>query len=312
MTINAHLDEFEGYAVIEYSQDDTLPADGSKAIRIGLDWDAHDAGQSFLDLFAAFLDAPGSGDVRAFLVGDWGGTGEGNDSEPVVEALVSARDKLPHLRHLFLGEMTMEESEISWITQSDVSPIFEAYPALETLFIRGGNDLRLGKPRHACLRKLVIETGGMSGEVVREVASAELPELSHLELWLGDEGYGNDVSDDDVRGLLSDGPIAKLTHLGLRDDCNADATAKVIAEIGVPSTLRSLDLSLGTLGDDGAAALAGSSWLNQLSSLDLHYHYVSAEVVSRLKEIVPKVNADDVQEPDDWDGGPHRYVAVGE
>lgn len=312
MTINAHLGEFEGFAVIEYSRDDALPADGSKAIRIALDWDAHESGDSFLDLFAAFLNTPGSRDLQALLIGDWGGTGEGNDSGPVVEALVSARDRLPNLRHLFLGEITMEESEISWITQSDVSPLFEAFPTLETLYLRGGNDLRLGKPKHTSLRKLVIETGGLSGELVREVTSAAFPELLHLELWLGDDGYGNDVSEDDVRGLLSTGPCAKLTHLGLRDDCNADSTAKVLAEVGVPSTLRSLDLSLGTLGDEGSTALAGSAWLSQLASLDLHHHYVSADLVSRLKAIVPEVNADDVQEPDDWDGEPHRYVAVGE
>ncbi|MAT72639.1 MAG: hypothetical protein CMJ58_24430 [Planctomycetaceae bacterium] len=312
MTINAHLDEFQGLPVVDFSCDSALPSDGSKAIRIALDWEAHDSGQSFLDLFAAFLDAPGSAEVLALLIGDWGGTGEGNDSGPVVEALVSARDRLPNLRHLFLGEMTMEESEISWITQSDVSPIFEAFPLLETFCIRGGNDLRLGKPRHKALRKLVIETGGMSGAIVREVASGEFPELVHLELWLGDDGYGNDVSEDDLRGLLSSGACSRLTYLGLRDDCNADATAKLLAETSVPPTLKTLDLSLGTLGDEGASALSGCPWLGQLKVLDMHFHYMSAEAVSQLKSVVPAVNADDVQQPDDWDGEPHRYVAVGE
>lgn len=312
MTINAHLESFAGFPVIDFTRDEDPPVDGSKAIRIALDWEAHESGDTFLDLFSAFLETAAARELAALLIGDWGGTGEGNDSGPVVEALVSARDSLPKLRHLFLGEMVMEESEISWINQSDVSPLFEAFPSLETLCLRGGNDLRLGRPRHASLRKLVVETGGMSGEIVREVMSADFPELIHLELWLGDDGYGNDVSEDDLRALLSGGPCSKLTYLGLRDDCNADTTAKLLAEVGVPATLQSLDLSLGTLGDEGATALVESAWLSQLQALDIHHHYVSNDVVARLKAIVPELNADDVQEADDWDGVPHRYVAVGE
>ncbi len=312
MTIDTHLNEFAGLPVVDFTREGIFPAVGTNAIRLGLDWDAHNSGQTFLELFASFLDAPGSAAVSAILIGDWGGTGEGNDSSSVVEALVSARDRLPSLRHLFLGEITVDESEISWITQSDVSPIFEAFPLLETLCVRGGNELRLGKPRHACLRKLVIETGGMSGEVVREVTTGEFPELRHLELWLGDDGYGNDVSDDDIRALLEHGPFEKLTYLGLRDDCRADATAKVLAEVGLPPNVISLDLSLGTLSDEGATTLANSSWLSQLKVLDIHFHYVTANVVSRLRTIVTSVNADSVQEPHCWGGESHRYVAVGE
>jgi len=103
-----------------------------------------------------------------------------------------------------------------------------------------------------------------------------------------------------------------LTYLGLRDDCRADETAKLLAEIGVPATLEVLDLSLGTLGDEGADAIASSDWLKQLQKLDVHHHYVSTEVVARMRSIVSELNAEDVQEPDEWDGTPHRYVAVGE
>lgn len=312
MTIDEHLDEFEGFSILEFDDEAGSAGDGSQAVRLGLDWDAHDEGKKFVDMLAAFLAASGASHCPALVIGDWGGSGEGNDSAPAVEALVSARDKLPGLRHLFLGEMTVEESEISWINQSDVSPLFEAFPQLETLYLRGGSGLRLGRPRHANLRKLVIETGGLDGEVVREVASADFPNLTHLELWLGDDGYGNTVTEEDVRGLLASSACQNLTYLGLRDDCHADATAKLLAEIGIPPSVKTLDLSLGTLGDEGAQALAECSWLSQLKLLDLHHHYVSPELIKQLKANAAEVNDDDVRKPDEWGGELHRYVAVGE
>jgi hypothetical protein len=250
--------------------------------------------------------------VQALIVGDWGGAGQGEGSAPVVEALVSARDRLPKLRALFLGEMVCEESEISWITQSDVSPLFNAFPKLEELWLRGGNGLSIGRPRHPNLRKLVIETGGMPASLVREVASAELPKLEHLELWLGDDGYGNDIENDDLKTLLAKMQFPNLKYLGLRDDCRADETAKVLAEVGIPATLEHLDLSLGVLGDEGAQALAGSKWIGALKKLDIHRHYVSPRAVEQLKKAGPKVDDSDRQEPDEYNGELYRYVAVSE
>jgi hypothetical protein len=312
MTIGTHLAEFNGLPVFEYSAGRKIVAPETSALRIGLSWDKFDEGQKFVDLFASFLTDPNASAVHSLIIGDWGGAGQGEDSSPVVEALVSARDKLPKMRALFLGEMVTEESEISWIIQSDISPLFEAFPNLEILYVRGGNGLRLGKPRHDRLCKLVIETGGMSADIVRDVTSASLPKLQHLELWLGDDGYGNAVRTDDIRSLLEKGPCGQLHYLGLRDDCRADETAKLLSQLQIPRTLRILDLSLGTLGDDGANALLASPWLPQLHQLVIHHHYVSPHVVSQLRSFVSMVDDADVQKPDVWDGKPHRYVAVGE
>jgi hypothetical protein len=312
VTINNHLTVFEDLPVAEFTGEGCVPSTASNAIRLSLDWDAFDKGKTFIDLFASFLADPSCVEVQALLIGDWGGAGQGDGSAPVVEALVSGHDRLKKLRALFLGEITVSESEISWINQSDVSPLFHAFPNLSTLCLRGGEGLSLGRPQHERLRKLVIETGGMPSTVVREVASAKLPQLEHLELWLGDDGYGNDVSTEDIRLLLTEGPCQRLSYLGLRDDCNADETAKLLAGTKPPATLVSLDLSLGTLGDEGAAALATSGWIRQLKKLDVHHHYVSPGIVAQLRSLIPEVNADDVQEPDDWDGQPHRYVAVAE
>lgn len=312
MTIHAHLTEFEGLPVVPYSPDAPLAKPAGHAYRLSLDWDSHESGDTFLGLFASLLGDPGVTEVQALVIGDWGGAGQGDGSEPVVEALVSAREQLPALRALFVGEMVCEESEISWINQSDISPLFQAFPNLQALYVRGGQELQIGRPQHALLRKLVIETGGMSGELVREVIQAKLPQLSHLELWLGDDGYGNDVSSDDIETLLKSGPCSNLKYLGLRDDCGADETAKVIASTGLPASIECLDLSLGTLGDEGAEALLASGVLKALKRLDIHHHFVTDEWVAKLCAAVPELVADDKQEPQSWGGEIHRYVAVSE
>ena len=311
--IGENIKTFAGLPVREYSADQAVPSPEKYAIRISLGWEMYEEENlTFTKLFASLIDDPSCAQVQALVVGDWGGAGQGDGSAPVVEALVSARDALPALRALFLGEMTSEESEISWINQSDVSPLFEAFPQLQELWIRGGNDLALGNPRHECLRKLVIQTGGLSASVLHDVASASLPQLEHLELWLGDDGYGNDIQIHDIEPLLTSCPFPKLGYLGFCDDCNADETAKLIARVGLPPTVQVLDLSLGTLSDEGAQALVESPCLKQLRKIDFHYHFVSAAFVDRLKQLVPEIDASDVQKADYWDGQPHRYVAVGE
>jgi hypothetical protein len=312
VTIGEHVERFGGLSVVTYSPEGGVASPRSNAFRLSLDWEAFDEGQKFSDLFSAFVSDPACVEVAALIIGDWGGVGQGEGSEPVIEALVSARDRLPKLKSLFIGELTVEESEISWINQSDVSPLFEAFPQLEELWLRGGNGLSLGRPRHQKLTTLVIETGGMPATIVREIATADLPSLRHLELWLGDDGYGNDVTTEDLQTLLTAPCFQKLNYVGLKNDCHADATAKLLAASDMPATIEQLDLSMGTLGDEGASALLASGWLRRLKKLDIHHHYVSPEQIERLKAVVPEVDASDPCEPDTWNGESNRYVAVSE
>ena len=156
-------------------------------------------GATLTDVLAQFLAEPGSEEARGLVIGLW----EEAFSDPagagrIVAALVAARDRLPALRALFLGDITQEECEISWIHQTDVSPILSAYPALECLRVRGGEGLVLGTPRHDELRTLIIESGGLHAEVVRGIIAGHLPKLEHLELWLGDSGYGATTTVDDL------------------------------------------------------------------------------------------------------------------
>src|SRR5690349_19136052 len=100
MPIYTHLSEFEGLPVVEYIAGKGIASPASSAIRVALTWEAFDQNQKFVDQFAALLAEPGAAEVLALIIGDWGGAGQGDDSSSVVEALVSARDKLPGLRAL--------------------------------------------------------------------------------------------------------------------------------------------------------------------------------------------------------------------
>ena len=175
------------------------------------------------------MSSPQVGEARALIFGCWDSAFEGGGSESCVEQLVAASEKLSSLRHLFLGDITYEESEISWIVQTDLSALLDAFPQLEELKVRGANGLSLGRADHPQLKKLVIESGGLGADVVREVTAANFPALEHLELWLGTEHYGGDASIADVEPILTGALFPNLKYLGLRDSEFADEIAQAIA-----------------------------------------------------------------------------------
>src|SRR5262249_41421926 len=113
----------------------------------------------FADKLAAFLADPAVGALQALVIGCW--SYEGGDSSSVVEALVAARDKLPNLKALFLGDTISEDQEISWIVQSDITALFDAYPGLEHFRARGGQGLGLGKLKHKHLKSLAFEASNL-------------------------------------------------------------------------------------------------------------------------------------------------------
>lgn len=306
--INEHAQEFAGKAVRQWEPDEVIADPAGTAYRIAL---AYEEPATWGEKFGSFLSQPAASEVTGIVVGMWGDTSEGTlESDEVVESLVAARERLPNLKALFIGDIISEEFEISWIKQTDVSQIFTAYPELEHFRIRGGEGLRLGAPNHARLKSLIVESGGLDVSVVREVTSSNLPELEHLELWLGDDNYGANTEIVDLAPIFSGRLFPKLKFLGLRDSQLSDAIAVAVSNAPVLERLRVLDLSLGTLSDAGAAALLTSPGIAGLESLVIHHHYCSDEMVTKLKGLGVKLDAGDRQDPDDSDG--ERYVAVSE
>lgn len=314
MGFDAQITDFEGIPIQDFEPENPPDDLGGIGWRISIDWEAYEAGRKFSEVFAQLLSLPGASDLQALIVGCWEGGAEGENSEPVIEALVSARAQLPNLKHLFIGEMLQEECEVSWINQSDISPVFLAFPQLITLRVRGTQGLSLGRPLHETLRNLIIEGGGMPSELVREVTSARLPNLTHLELWLGDDGYGRSVTQEVLQPILNGGIFPKLKYLGLRNDSEIDTTVTWLKGATLLDQLSELDISLGTLTDAGVATLLENDKLKGLKRLNAFFNFLSDAAAESLKPALLGVEVDVSQqnEADVYDGDVYRYNFVSE
>ncbi|MFD5315258.1 STM4015 family protein [Streptomyces sp. NPDC127098] len=322
MTIGNHLPDFHGLPVFDFPDsvkgegDATgLPAPESVAWRVAVE--AYESQEEWEDAFARFLAAVDTTRVRALVVGAWSDVYD-TGPEAVIEAIVAARDRLPALRGLFLADITFEESEISWITQGTVTPLLDAFPELEEFAVRGGNQLEFPATRHERLRRLTIETGGMPVGVVRGVAASDLPALTHLDLWLGTSDYGGDAEVGDLAPILAGTRLPALTHLALRNSEIQDDICAALASAPVVAGLEALDVSMGVLTDDGAAALLTGQPLTHLRTLDMHHNYLSEAMRTRLRESLEPAGVsldlsdDGASSTDDGNGDVWRYVAVGE
>ena len=312
MSIYEHATHFANKPVADWEPDQGIEDPTGTIYRISLSYEEGEEGKLWTDKLSAFLDDPASSQVPGIVVGVWGELAPLADSGPVVEALVAAHQRLPNLKAIFLGDIISEEHEISWIQQTDISPLLAAYPQLEHLCVRGTQGLSLGSLRLPRLKELIIQSGGLPSDIVRQITAAHLPELEHLELWLGIDNYGGDTTLDDLMPILSGKLFPKLTYLGLRDSEMADEIAQAVARAPIIERLRVLDLSMGTLGDEGAAALLESPSVAKLEMLDLHHHFCSEKTIKRLEGLGIKVDASEPQTPDSYDGESYRYVAVSE
>ncbi|MFE0457957.1 STM4015 family protein [Kitasatospora sp. NPDC058965] len=290
-----------------------LPAADAVAWRVGLHYDAE---REFPEVWADFLARVDTEQVRAVVIGPW----FTDDYCPLTEALAAvtaAADRLPNLRALFLGDVTFEQCEISWLQLTDVTPVLEAFPRLEELVVRGASGdydgkegLALRPVRHEQLRALRFEAGGLPAEVVRAVGASDFPALERLELWLGVSEYGGDATVADLAPFLDGTRLPALRHLGLENSELQDEIAAAVAGAPVVARLESLSLAMGILTDRGATALLDGQPLTHLRRLDLHHHFLTDPVVDRIVAALPGVEVDlsEHERPtDDW-----RYVANSE
>lgn len=303
--ISNHLETFVGKRVVNFQSGEPLPDPATSVPALRVDYDSE---VTATDLLAEVLQSPAADQLTGLVIGAW--SGEMYDSPPtdVIEALVASASRLASLRGLFLGDILSEENEISWIHQTDVSALWDAFPRLEVFGVRGSNGLSLGKLRHNHLKQLTIECGGLPKAVLAEIAVASLPALEHLEIYLGTDNYGWDGSIEDVKPLLAANRFPRLKYLGLRDAEIADDVAKAVSQSPILDQLEVLDLSLGMLTDEGAQALLESPAVRKLKKLDLHFHYVRDEVAQRMKTLGIEVDVSDPQDPDQE----YRYVSVSE
>lgn len=260
------------------------------------------------DQWERFLAEPKLDHVQALVIGPWFSEIDEGPWE-LIEQLAENAAKFPNLRAIYFGDIVSEECELSWIEQGNQTLLLHAFPQLEVLVVRGANSLRFENLRHDNLRKLIVQSGGLSTQTIHDLCAADLPSLEHLELWLGEENYGFDASVEDLRSLWDPKTFPKLKSLGLRNSVITDeiVDALVVDDRAV-ARLERLDLSLGTLSDLGAEALFNSHAVLQLEELDLHHHYVSPDWAEKLASLPIAVDLSERLEED----GEYRYIAIGE
>lgn len=310
--ISEHLSSWLGHPVKPLSFEELAEGrpDVSRIIcRLYTHWDSKG---SLTELFSEFLSLPGVERTPGVIIGAFSGDEPERTTAEAVELLVNAHARLPALRGIFLGDILSEENEISWINQSDVSPLFAAYPQLEHFAVRGGTALVLGRVKHARLKSLVIQTGGLPRTVLADLARCELPALEHLELWLGSDNYGWDGGVADLQPLLAPGRFPKLRYLGLCNSEIQDEVAALVAKSPILAQLETLDLSKGALTDKGAEALLAQDAVKRLKKIDLSHHFLSDDMMSHLRKALPHADLSDQQEADGDGDDAYRNIYASE
>ncbi|MFI9845951.1 STM4015 family protein [Nonomuraea sp. NPDC051941] len=304
---NRYDQSYVGLPVAEVpwqGDDEKLPEAGSAAWRLSADTYDDGLPDHIAECFDWFFEHVDTPQVTAIVIGGWEEPYD-TDSGHIVRRLVDEAGRLPALRSLFLGAMSPEDCEISWIQQSDVAPLLEEYPKLERLEVRGGTRLRFSPARHEALKVLRFETGGLPGEAVRGVGACDLPALEHLDMWFGVDMYGGEATVGDVAGILRGERLPRLRHLGLQNSQIQDELAAAVASAPIVAGLETLSLAMGGLTDAGAEALLSGQPLTHLRRLDLSHHDIGLEMRARLTAVLPGVDVD-------LSGPGTGYVAVTE
>lgn len=269
-------------------------------------------------LLNQLLETPHSESITALVFGLWDGgdgvcTGD-SSAAMLVDLLVSVRDRLPNLKHIFIGDITYEDCEISWLAQADMSPLLYAYPQLEILQVRGGVGLAFDNAaEHENLRALILETGGLSRETLHQVYAWDFPALTHLEFWFGSENYGGNCWEQDLSPVLEDLCFPQLAYLGLRNSKFANEMMDRVARSPLLPSLQVLDLSLGTLSDEGAAKLLTCAAARALRILNVSQSYLSDVMIDQLVTAGISVRAEAQRQEEEYEEPEYRrYCAVSE
>lgn len=311
-----HVSTFANRQVVEYNPKIGISDFVNSAYAIRCEYDAQ---EDATEKLAKLLQHSQASKLEALIFGMWHGEMYAHSSQLVVDALIAAKDKLTNLKALFIGDISYDESEISWIIQSDISPILEAYPKLEVLQIRGGDSLAFSPfVRHENLKALIIETGGLSSATIAQICALDLPKLQHFELWLGSDSYGGDSTITDLNPILVNTVFPNLIYLGLRNSQYSDDIAQAVINSPLINSIKIIDLSLGTLSNAGAEVLLSSSAVHQLNILNLSENFLSEQMIASVQvkedDMQVRIITDGQKKPEeDYDeDDAYRYCSVAE
>ncbi|MEH1796874.1 MULTISPECIES: STM4015 family protein [unclassified Nostoc] len=317
--LEERFNEYQGYNVTQFANRQVVEFDANTSITEPLNkayalryWPYQNE-NNLLSKFSRLLQEPNADKLEALVFGLWEEEAYERNSSGIIEALVDAKKYLTNLKAVFLGDIISDECEISWIQQSDISPILKAYPKLEILQVRGGDGLQFSPPiRHNHLKALIVETGGLSRDTVAQICNMNLPALAHLELWFGSEDYGGDCWVEDLNPIIFAEKFPNLVYLGLRNSQFTDEIVSVIIGSPIINSISVLDLSMGTLTDAGAEELLNSQAVNNLDILNISENFLSQEMIEKFSDLDVRVLANNQKEEDEDSYIHSRYCSVAE
>ncbi|MBA3503688.1 MAG: WGR domain-containing protein [Myxococcota bacterium] len=273
------------------------------------DYDNNDDGEDLEveDALAALLDHPSCRFLRELTVGITSTEG-GNGYAATAKVL--GKRSLPLLRKLVLGDFISEETELNWSDMGNLEPMYKAMPNLESLTLRSGS-MKLGKLVLPKLKELFIISGGLDKKSLASITEQKWPHLETLNVQVGEEG-SPEIKLKDLAPIFAGTNFPKVKHLGLGNAPFQDEIAQKLAELAtskIAAQIETLDLSQGTLGDAGAAALVTGKF-PKLTSINVKESWLSKKGIAALKTIAKNVDAGDKYSQQDDEGDPeNRYIS---
>ncbi|MGD1910769.1 MAG: HEAT repeat domain-containing protein [Rivularia sp. (in: cyanobacteria)] len=240
--------------------------------------------------------------IKALVIGFWYTKGLS-----LVDALLNASENLTNLKALCIENIHDREY---YLTENiNISYLLLAYPNLEVIKISFSNfisytcdknrlGLEINSIRHEKLKALIIECEIIDFELIDEICNLELPALEYFELWSITDEKGLTYSRMGIKELMQvfSKIFPKLKYLGIRNCKNnledINHVPFGIVDSSIIENLVELDLSMGSINDEGAAALLNCPFINNLDTLDVSDNYLSDEMVERLKQLDIEVIAD--------------------
>lgn len=274
----------------------------SKSKTYSYDYDEYEDGKDAKTMVEDILSDSEFPDLEELIIGSWGCAYQ-EGCQPILDDIVENADKFSHITKLFVGNMDCEECEVSWIIQGNYSRIWKAMPQLKELTIQGSEELTLGEIEHENLESLTVICGGLGTDIIKEIENAKLPNLKKLLLYIGVDNYGFDGNADTIKDLLTNSEFPKLTYLGITDSEIQDELTEVVLASKYMQQITTLDLSAGTLTDKGGNLLLEKlPELPNIKKLDVHYHYLSDEVMGKLEKLPIEVDVSEQEEASEWRG----------
>ncbi len=200
--------------------------------------------------------------------------------------------------------------QISWHTVGNVEPLWRVTSLRE--FEMESGSFTLGDIVAPALKRAVIVTGGLTRANGASIAEAAIPAIEHLEVYVGDPEYGGDCTLD-LAPLLQRTDLTQLRTLGLENAMFTDDLVRMLVAAPILKTVTSLNLSQGTLTDEGARILVASKGaLERITDLDVSQSFLTPDGIELLSELGAEVDVSDQEEPWDDDGTPGYFVNIAE